>query len=793
MDNHFDHMKNGCKLVLWYTEPATAWETEVLPIGNSYLGATIDGGMKEETIVLNEKTLWTGGPSKSRPDYRGGNRNEASYKYLYEIRKALSEGAQSKAASLVQKLTGISEGYGAYQLFGNLVFQYENINPMKVCNYRRWLDIESSTAGVEFICDGVRYEREYFANYPSNVIVIKLQAENNSLSFTASLKKTQPGAVICVSGDTLICSGAIEDNGLRYEGQFVFHTTGGKLTSKKDAITVTNANKVMIYLSAATDYRNIYPTYRSKKNPHDLVSAALTAAVDKGYDLLLSEHVTDYQSLSRRVDIWLGGDFATPATDICLSNYKNRLSSELVSPDDRYLEILYFQYGRYLLISSSRTGTLPANLQGVWNESNTPPWSCDYHINVNLQMNYWPAHVTNLTETSIPLVDYIEGLREPGRVTAKEYYGITSDEEHPENGWIAHTQSTPFGFTCPGWDFYWGWSSAACAWLDQNLWEYYEFTGDKQYLRNKIYPIMRENVTFFIQELIYDQNQKRLVSSPSFSPEHGPVTIGNTYEQSLIEQLFRDFITASEILDEDETIRHKAEVVLRDLNPYRVSKKTGLLMEWFEEDEESFDFSQVDPHHRHTSHLLGLYPGKGITHGTPELMKAAEASLNARGDEATGWGRAIKALMWARIGDGERAYKLLTGLLKDCTNDNLWDECPPFQIDGNFGGTAAIAEMLIQSHMGYISILPALPKVWSKGSFRGLCARGGFVVDAEWMDGKLTKLTLLSKNGGSCSIKGEKAFITDGDGKNIAYQTQDTIVTFQTKSMESYHITFDYT
>lgn len=776
-------MKNSSKdLILWYDEPGDRWEETYLPIGNSFLGASMDGGVDTENIVLNEKSLWIGGPAEGR-DYTGGNKRGV-YPHVKKVQEALAGGDNNTAISIIQELTGSGEGYGAYQLLCNAEVHFPEFSN-KADGYKRWLNLKEAVAGVEFTMKGVTYTREYFANFPSNVIVMKYSADKrNRIHFTFSLSSIQEGGKIEVIDHTLRYAGVLTDNGLRYESQFRLVLTGGTFSVNGNSVTVEGADEAVIYFSAATDYMNNYPIYRSGVDPKDIVSKNMTNAVAKGYQALKEEHTKDYSSLFGRVELDLGGELSDMTTDDLLKRYKN----DNTGKSARYLEELYFQYGRYLLISSSREGTLPANLQGVWNATNTPPWCCDYHINVNLQMNYWPAYVTNLKETAVPLVEYVDSLREPGRVTAAEYYNIISDEKHPANGWAAHTQSTPFGFTCPGWDFYWGWSSAAAAWLDQNLWEYYEFTGDKEYLKNKIYPVLRESVVFYLQWLIYDKGQDRMVSSPSYSPEHGPVSIGNTYEQSLIDQLFADFITASELLGMDEELRTKATDVKLKLSPYHISK-TGLLKEWFEEDDPDFDESKTQKNHRHVSHLLGLYPGKAITSKNPELMKAAVATLNHRGDESTGWARAYKLSLWARIGDGNRAYKLFTGLISSCTNRNLLDTHPPFQIDGNFGGTAGMAEMLLQSHQGYIELLPALPSEWQTGAFQGLCARNGFEVNASWSYGTLTSAQISSKIGGRCTIQFADGYKVYGhDGKEMIVTVSDGVTSFHTNPGEVYKI-----
>lgn len=736
-------MSNGNVIYFDHEGDFSCWEQTCLPIGNGYMGASMFGGMRTERIVMNEKTLWAGGPCNNRPDYYGGNKRDR-YRYVKQVQDELKAGNYEKVTELLPELTGDGD-FGSYLLLGDMVVDF-NIPNGQATDYCRKLDLDKSLYTNTFTVGGITYTREAFASYPARVMVFRCSAsQKGALSFMLWVEKTHP--CVIKAEDNLMCySGTVEDNGMRFDARAMVDTDG-ELFVNNGKMVVKNATEATLYITAATDYEMKYPDYRSGIDPSTITIPLVEAAARLGWDELYREHLADYSAIYNRVSLDINNEYTDLPADKLLEAYRNGDRAAM-----NKLETLYFQYGRYLLISSSREGSLPANLQGVWNESNTPPWCCDYHINVNLQMNYWGAYNTNMVETVPPLVDFLDSLREPGRVTAKEYYNIASDAMNPENGWTAHTQCSPFGWTAPGWDFYWGWSTAAVAWLMQNIWEHYEFTGDVKYLREKIYPIMKESVRFYTQWLIKDEKQDRMVSSPTYSPEHGPATIGNTYEQSLIEQLFIDFLKAAEVLNTDPELCNRVRELLPQLKPYQIGK-TGLLKEWFEEDEPDFDSSKVQKNHRHISHLMGLYPGKQINHSRPELMEAAIATMNDRGDESTGWARAYKINLWSRTGDGNRTYKLLRGLLESCTFMNLWDFHPPFQIDGNFGASAGIAEMLLQSHEDVIRLLPALPDDWKSGSFKGLCARGGFVVNAIWENGEIVTAEVFSKNGGECKVE----------------------------------------
>ncbi|MDK0539830.1 glycoside hydrolase N-terminal domain-containing protein [Clostridium perfringens] len=765
------------KLALWYDEPATNWENEALPIGNGYMGGMIFGSVASERIQYNEKTLWSGGPG-AWEGYNGGNK-EGAWEAVQEIRKILADGG-TPSNDLYQRVCGDQRAYGAYQNFGDIFLDFKSHEESKVTNYRRELNIEESLSTVKYNYKGVNYEREYFCSYPDNVMVIKLKADKaSSLTVDVRNEGAHNGKNLSVENNTLILSGAIEDNGMKYESQIKVINTGGSIQDKEDRISVENADEITIIMSAGTDYVNEYPTYKGE-DPHSAVTERINNAVNLGYDELKSRHIEDYKNLFDRVNLNLGELKLDKPTDEMLNEYKTNQSNSL--------ETLFFQYGRYLLISSSREGSLPANLQGVWNNSNNPPWSSDYHFNVNIQMNYWPAEVANLSETAIPLVEYVESLREPGRKTAEMHCGIEGAMEN-KNGWTVNTMNNPFGFTAMGWEFDWGWAPTSNAWISQNLWEHYQFTEDKDYLRENIYPIMKEAAQFWTQFLVeytHSDGKTYLVSSPSYSPEHGPRTVGTTFDQELIWQLFTDTIKASETLGIDEEFRAELEDKRERLLTPQIGKH-GQVQEWKD------DIDDPNNNHRHISHLVGLYPGTQINQkDTPELYEAAKVTMNHRGDGGTGWSKANKINLWARLLDGDRAHRLLENQLTTSTLENLFDTHPPFQIDGNMGAVSGMAEMLVQSHLGTINPLPALPTAWEDGSFDGLKARGNFEISANWNNNSLNLLKIKSGSGNDCYLEYPgitEAIITDANGNKITPEVvSENVVKFQTEVNGEYKV-----
>ena len=752
---------------LSYNQPAAAtydgWEKQALPVGNGEMGAKVFGLIGEERIQYNEKTLWSGGPQPDSTDYNGGNYQDR-YKVLAEIRKALEAGDRQKAKQLAEEnLVGPNnDQYGLYLSFGDIfmVFNNQKKGLENVTDYHRDLDITEAITTTSYSQDGTTFKRETFSSYPDDVTVTHLSKKGNkTLDFTLWNSLTEDllangdysweysnykqGAVTTDSNGILL-KGTVKDNGLQF-ASYLGIKTDGQVTAQDGYLTVTGASYATLLLSAKTNYaQNPKTNYRKDIDVETTVKSIVEAAKAKDYETLKHDHIKDYQSLFNRVQLNLGGNKSSQTTKEALQTYDPTKGQEL--------EELFFQYGRYLLISSSRnrTDALPANLQGVWNAVDNPPWNADYHLNVNLQMNYWPAYMSNLAETAKPMINYIDDMRYYGRIAAKEYAGIES-KEGQENGWLVHTQATPFGWTTPGWNYYWGWSPAANAWMMQNVYDYYKFTKDETYLKEKIYPMLKETAKFWNSFLHYDKASDRWVSSPSYSPEHGTITIGNTFDQSLVWQLFHDYMEAANHLNVDQDLVTEVKAKFDKLKPLHINQD-GRIKEWYEEDSPQFTNEGIENHHRHVSHLVGLFPGTLFDKDQPEYLEAARATLNHRGDGGTGWSKANKINLWARLLDGNRAHRLLAEQLKSSTLENLWDTHAPFQIDGNFGATSGMAEMLLQSHTGYIAPLPALPDAWKDGQVSGLVARGNFEVSMKWKEKNLETLAFLSHAGGDLVV-----------------------------------------